>query len=229
MDKKFYKEALFGGMTSNSFKLGTVLTLGWFWVRVRGCMMLYRGNDFYAIDFTNILTVFEADAKQINVPGYLERKADSSYLYVLRRANCCGEEEKGLRGLVSVRFDSEGGLEWPRPNSVFGLTARQVAADKTELGWFYCPLGQGIVPVCFKVYSDGGSGQIVFENEIGFVGCEGRGFYSFTVEQLNEGANLFAVRAEDEAGIGDGLLSSVCFDLDCASLQKAQIVSVEVL
>jgi hypothetical protein len=229
MDKKFYKESLFSGMTSNSFKLGTVLTLGWFWVRVRGCMMLYRGNDFYAIDFTNILAVFEADAEQINVPGYLEHRADSGYLYVVRRANCCGEEEKGLRGLVSIRFDSEGRLEEPRPNSVFGLAARQVATDKAELGWFYCPLGQGSVPVCFRVYSDGGSGQIVFENEIGLVGYEGRGFYSFTVEQLNEGANLFAVRAEDESGVQDGRLSSIGFELDCAAPQKAQIVRAETL
>jgi hypothetical protein len=226
MDKQFLREGLFAGQSSNGYKLGTVLTCGWFWVRVRGCMMLYRGDDFSAIDFTNILAVFEADAEQINVPRWLEHRAGSSYLYVVRRANCCGKEEKGLRSLVSVRFDSEGALEEARPNIVFGLAARQVAPDRAELMWFYCPLGQGSVPVCFKIYSDRGSGQIVFENEIGFVGYEGGGFYSFTVEQLNEGMNLFAVRAEDKKGVQDGSLATERLEIYNIEPQGVRIVSV---
>ena len=229
MERQFLKESLFIGQTCNGYKVGTVLTCGWFWVRVRGCMMLYRGGDLSAIDFTNILAVSDAEAEQINVPSWLEHRADGSYIYVVRRVNCCGMVESGLRGLVRVRFDSEGGLEEPRPNGVFGLMVRQFASDKAKLGWFYCPLCQGCVPACFKVYSDDGSGQIDYENEIGLVGYEGRGFYVFITEQLDEGSHLFAVRAEDRAGVQNDSLANLMVELDFSMPQKVQIISAEAL
>ncbi len=47
MEKGWLREALFGGATCNGFKLGTVLSLGWFWSRVGGCSVLSRGGrDF---------------------------------------------------------------------------------------------------------------------------------------------------------------------------------------
>jgi hypothetical protein len=229
MERQFLKESLFAGQTSNSFKLGTVLTGGWFWVRTGGCMLLYRGDDLSTVDFTNILAVDDADAERINVPSWLEHRAESSYLYVVRRANNCGMMEYGLQGLVFVWFDSEGRLGGPRPNRVFGLTARQVRADKAELGWYYCPLGQETSPACFKIYNDEGGGQMDFENEIGFVGYEGKGFYSFTVEGLNGGKKSFAVRAEDKTGAQDGSLTSTGFELNCAVPQTARIISTEAL
>ena len=45
METKFLKAALFGGMTADAFKLGTVLSLGWFWLRTAGCHIIYRGQD----------------------------------------------------------------------------------------------------------------------------------------------------------------------------------------
>jgi len=42
--KAFWRrEALFNGATAAAFKLGTVLTQGWFWVRRSGCAAVYRG------------------------------------------------------------------------------------------------------------------------------------------------------------------------------------------
>jgi len=70
--KAFWRrEALFNGATAAAFKLGTVLTQGWFWVRRSGCAAVYRGASMDRVDFNNILCVAEADAKQISLPAYL--------------------------------------------------------------------------------------------------------------------------------------------------------------
>jgi hypothetical protein len=222
MDLKFYKEALLRGMTGNAFKLGTVLTGGWFWVRIRGCMMLYCGDDLSTIDFDHILAIESADAEQINVSvaGGPEHCAGDSYLYVVRRANNCGMMEYDLQGLVFVRFDSEGRLGRPRPNGVFGLQARQVASEKAELGWYYCPLGQRAEPACFVIY--------ISDVRIGTVEFKGKGFYSFAIEQLDEGRSCFAVKAEDRTDVS-GPPAVCCLELNCAVPPKARIISAEAL
>jgi len=41
IERFWLREALFNGMTANAFKLGTTLSLGWFWLRIAGCSALY--------------------------------------------------------------------------------------------------------------------------------------------------------------------------------------------
>jgi len=65
IEMSWLREALFNGMTANAFKLGTVLSLGWFWSRTAGCSALYRGYDMEEIDFSNILAVTEQDSCEI--------------------------------------------------------------------------------------------------------------------------------------------------------------------
>ena len=72
MDSAFYKDALFAGMTTNAFKLGTVLHLGWFWPRLNGCSLLYRGDSIETIDFDKIIAVGNSDASEIQPPDYLQ-------------------------------------------------------------------------------------------------------------------------------------------------------------
>ena len=57
MELKFLREALYNGMTANAFKLGTVLTGGWFWMRIGGCSVLYRGPGMSEINFDDLLAV----------------------------------------------------------------------------------------------------------------------------------------------------------------------------
>jgi hypothetical protein len=221
MDLKFYKEVLFGGMTGNAFKLGTVLTGGWFWVRVSGCAVLYRGESLSTIDFDNILAVGDSEAGQIRAPGWLEHRAGGSYLYAVRRANGCGMVEYGLRGVAAIVFDNEGLLCRPGPNGIFGLTVRQAGSQKAELGWYYCPLGQGAEPASFAIYNNG--------VRIGTAEFKGRGFYSFIIAGLNDEKNCFAVKAEGKSGVQDWLARSLRFEISGASPGKARIVIAEAL
>lgn len=223
METKWLKEALFTGMTSNAFKLGTVLSAGWFWMRIGGCSVLYRGPSMYQIEFGDILAVTDIDSEQIAVPGWLSHESDTTYYYVVRRANLCGVKEQSLKAATKVIFDEDGELFEPGPNIVFDIRVRRIESDKVELVWFYCPLEQREEPSCFKVYSDSGSGQIDYDTAAAEVDYVGRRFYSYVTEQLDAGVYLFAVRAEDEHGkqvsssavisIQLGSSDEVCFEV----------------
>jgi len=203
MEAKFLKDALFGGMTANAFKLGTVLSLGWFWMRVEGCCVLYRGDSIDRIDLADVLAAGEADACEISAPSYVRHEPCSSYFYVLRRISGSGEEEQSLRALVRVRIGSGGELSAPRPNGIYALRARRLVGQKVELIWFYSPLGQESEPVCFRVYQGAGTGEVDYDNPVATLGYAGRRYYSFTSGSLEAGDYVFVVKAEDAAGIQD--------------------------
>ncbi len=227
METKWLKEALFSGMTANAFKLGTVLTLGWFWPRVTGCSALYRGNSMKTIDFANVLAVADADAYEISPPSYVQHNSSSTYFYVIRRANNCGDEECTLAAAVKVVIDADGELAQPRPNSIFEVKAEQVTGSKIQLVWFYCPIDQESKPVCFKVYYDARTGQIDYENPLAVIRYAGRRFYNYRSDTLDAGRYLFAIRAEDAAGTENASLARIRIQLDTTSPDAVDILSAE--
>jgi len=227
METKWLKEALFSGMTANAFKLGTVLTLGWFWPRVTGCSVLYRGSSMEAIDFANILTVAEAEAHEISPPSYIQHNNNSTYFYVIRRVNNCGEQEYTLAAAVKVTIDTDGELAQPQPNSIFEVRAKQVAGSKIQLAWFYCPIDQKSKPVCFKIYYDAGTGQIDYENSITVIHYIGRTFYNYQSDTLDTDRYLFAIKAEDSAGTENASLARISIQLNTTSPDAINILSAE--
>ena len=227
METRWLKEALFIGMTANAFKLGTVLTLGWFWPRLAGCSVLYRGSSMERIDFDNLLAVAEVDADQILPPSYVQHNNNTTYFYVIRRANNCGEQEHTLAAAVKVTIDANGELAQPQPNSIFEVRTQQVAGNKIQLVWYYCPLEQKSETAFFKVYYDSRTGQIDYENPIATICYAGRMFYSYQSNALNTGRYLFAVRTEDAAGTQDSSLAKLSIQLDATSPDAVNIIGVE--
>ena len=227
IEAKWLIGALFGGMTANAFKLGTVLSLGWFWMRRSGCSALYRGPSMSQIDFANVLAVAAQDAGSISPPVYVPHDGGSTYFYVIRRFNNCGYQERTLAAAVKVSMDAEGGLVEPQPNNVFASRARQVDSNKVRLTWYYCPLEQESEPACFKVYYDSGTGQIDYENAITTVNYEGRKFYSYQSNALDAARYLFAIRTEDAAGIENGSLAELGIQLRTTSPDAISILCAE--
>ena len=209
METKFLKDALFNGMTSNAFKLGTVLALGWFWPRVNGCAVLYRGLSVEVVDFDNILAAGEIGASQISPPSYIGHQASTTYFYVVHRVNNCGSEEQSLSAAVRVVIDEDGDLAPAEPNDIFLVKVRQVEGSKVKLVWFYSPLEQGSKPSCFKIYYDGRTGQVDYQNAVAVITYVGRKFYSYQTNMLQAGRYLFVVRAEDAEGVDDGSFAEV--------------------
>jgi len=220
-------EALFDGMTANAFKLGTVLTGGWFWMRRAGCSALYRGPSMEQIDFANILTVAEQETDSISPPSYMPHHSSATYFYIVRRFNICGYQERTLAAAVKVSIDAQGNLAKPQPNNIFTWRVDQVGGDKTELIWFYCPLKQKSRPARFKVYYDGGTGLIDYQNPIATINYQGRKFYTYQSNTLPAGRYLFAVRTEDADGVENNSLAQLEIQLSTTNPDAIEILSVQ--
>jgi len=227
IERSWLREALFNGMTASAFKLGTTLSLGWFWVRVAGCSVLYRGPSMERIDFTKILTVAEQSACEISPPSYIPHNNSSIYFYVVRRFSNCGYQELTLAAAAKVSIDASGELEKPQPSNIFNSKAEQVDDNKIQLVWFYCPLEQKSQPVCFNVYYDGGMGQIDYENPLTKISYEGRRFYSYQSGALGAGGYLFTIRAEDADGIENSSSAQLKIQLDTSNPDAIDILSTE--
>jgi hypothetical protein len=207
-------EALFNGMTANAFKLGTTLSLGWFWARTAGCSVLYRGAAMEQIDFATILTVTEQNADDISPPSYLPHSNGSTYFYVVRRYNHCGYQELTLAASAKISFDAEGEPDKPQPNKIFAAKTEQVDTGKVRLTWFYCPLEQESQPARFHAYSDSRTGQIDYENALVEISYEGQMFYRYESYQLEPGRYLFAIRAENADGFENSSSARLAIELD---------------
>lgn len=222
-------DALFNGMTANAFKLGTTLSLGWFWTRVAGCSALYRGTNMDRIDFANILVVADQDAAVISPPDYLPHESSSTYFYVIRRFNRCGDGELTLSAAVKVVIDATGNLAKPHPKKVFSSKIKQVDGNKIRLTWFYCPLEQESPPVCFNVYYNNGTGHIDYETALATIQFEGKKFYSYFSDTLQPGRYLFAVKAKDADGTQQRSPVPLAIELDDTGPNGIEILAVETI
>ena len=161
------REALLNGMTDAAVKLGTVLTLGRFWMRRAGCSAVYRLEkrecQLSSLNWDSSCPVCVAarDASRVSLPTYLSHEAGSTCYYILRRFNACGQQDRTTCGQVCVHIGCDGQLAAPSPNSSFEfwismlhMSGRHAAC----LEWFYCPLDQAATPRVFNVYWDGGDG-----------------------------------------------------------------------
>jgi len=227
VETMWLKDALFAGMTANAFKLGTVLNLGWFWFRISGCSILYRGESMEQIDFSDILTVAEKNACEISPPGYFYHTSNSTYFYVVRRVNNCGDQEYTLAAAAKVSIDSDGNLVLSKPNDIFCVKIEQVFSNRVKLVWYYCPIEEGSKPAHFKIYWDGGSGEIDYENPMAVIHYAGQIFYSHLSDVLTAGKYLFCIKTEDAEGVEDGSYSLLGIQLDNKSPDSADILRVE--
>lgn len=229
MDKTWLKEAIFAGNSANGFKLGTVLTLGWFWPRVSGCSILYRGRSLEQIDFANVLAVANIDAGQISPSMLVSNTAESAYYYVVRRIDNLGRQEQTFSATIKVSIDSDGKLAAEKCNNVFVVAGRQISGVKAQLIWYYCPIGQQAEPCCFNVYSDEGTGQVDYENPAASILYTGPGFYSYQSQMFPAGEYLFAIRAKDEGEVENLCWAQLQVQLTDSEPEVVDILSVEVL
>jgi hypothetical protein len=227
MKREWQKDSLFAGMTANAFKLGTAMTLGWFWTRICGCSVLYRGSSMEQIDFANILAVDKLQASRLSPARYMTHVNDTIYFYVVQRINGCGHKEHTLSAAVKVSINAGGDLARPRPNGISNVAARQTANNKVQLVWHYCPLEQESWPVHFNIYCDEGRGQIDYESPVAVVGYAGRKFYTYQSSELGTGRYLFAIRAEDAAGEKNGSLAKIEVQLNAAGSSAVNITGVK--
>jgi len=227
METKWLKEVLFAGMTVDGFKLGTVLSLGWFWLRIAGCSMLYRGENIDAVDFTKILVVANTDSPEISLPSYIKHNNSSIYFYVIRRVNNCGVQEQTMGAAVKVSIDADGNLTLFPPNNIFTVKAKQIDSDKIYLLWYYCSIEQKTKPVSFNVYYDEETGQINYQDPIETIIYAGRVFYSYKSDTLNAGKYLFAIKPEGVDSKENDSLRQIKIQLNTTSPKQIDILNAK--
>ncbi len=227
IERNWLVAALFVGMTSDAFKLSTVLGLGWFWMRTAGCTALYRGLNRNRIDLANALAVVENHVDIISPPKYLPHYNDTAYYYLIRRFNNCGYQEQTLQAATKIQIDPSGKLTQPQPNSILIARAEQIGTNKIKLLWFYCPIEQKSAPGYFKICSDKGTGQIDYKNPIATIDYKGSKFYSYECSELNAERYLFAVKTENAAGKQDNSLSRLRIQQSYTSPEPIGILNAE--
>ncbi len=195
------KAVLCNGACPDAFKLGTVLTRGWFWVRRAGCMAVYRGPSVDQVDLGRIEHVAETDARRISLPAHLTPEAGTKGCYVVRRFNGHGDEERTTGAAVAVRMGDDGKPTEPAPNGISKLHAVQVSGGRVRLEWSYCPLDQQVEPARFNVYTADADGHFDFDAPLATVAYRGRRFHQCLSDMLPEGEHHFAVRAQGANGI----------------------------
>ncbi|MCX5647018.1 MAG: hypothetical protein NTZ17_20405 [Phycisphaerae bacterium] len=187
------RDALFNGMTSTAFKLGTILTQGWFWACRRGGTAIYRGPSITQVDFNHILQVADPQSKEIVLPVHLSHPPGSTHCYLVQRFNGCGDQERTTAAAVMVRIGPDGQLARPAPNAVLVLQGQRTGGRRLRLTWFYPPLDQEVAPQEFHVYWDSGAGPLDLEHRRATVPYEGCRFYQWETEPLGDSPYTFAV------------------------------------
>jgi hypothetical protein len=226
-ERDWLRGALFYGLTSNAFKLGTTLSLGWFWQQTAGCSALYRGPAMERIDFTEILTVASPDADIISPADYVPHDCNLTYFYVVRRFNGHGYPERTLAAAAKVSIDAHGDLQNPQPNNVFASRVERASSNRALLSWFYCPLEQKVEPLRFNVYYDNLTGQIDYETPLASISYRGRMFYRYHSDTLVAGRYLFTVKAEDADGTESGSSARLSVQVNAAGPDPIEILSAD--
>lgn len=229
MEPMWLKEALFAGQTANGFKLGISLGLGWFWVRVNGCRIVYRGGSMVTVNFDDVLAIVDSDANEITLPDYLLHEPGRTYFYVVRCANRCGRIERTFASAVKVSIGSDGFLRIGGPNSVFGLAAAMQRNGKVEIVWTYSPLGQESYPAEMLVYGDEGTGEIDYQEPVALVPYKGRRFYRYESERPGDGRYRFAVRTADARGNERVSMREVAVEVRAVNPEAIEVVGIEAI
>ena len=194
MEIRFLRAALFAGRTATAVRLGTVLTLGRFWVRDSCCHAVYRGQDGI-MDYDNVQAVMEIDDSQVSIPAQA-LPAGTIWHFVRRQLSDCGLESADSDAAI-VTIDSGGDMNALTPNAPVSLQADQVAGGKIKLRWRYSPVGEEISPTGFNIYMDSGSG-FDFDTADATVayGLGGNGEFEWQSDALNDGQSYkFCVRS----------------------------------
>jgi hypothetical protein len=225
--RPWLREVLLNGLTANAFKLGTVLTQGWFWVRRRGCAAVYRGDSPAEIDLGRIVHVADAPSGVVTLPAHLPHPPGSAYCYLVRRFNGCGGQEQTHAAQVCARIGADGQLAEPLPNAVLGLKSEQAGGGRLRLTWFYCSLDQEAAPEEFNIYWDSGTGQIDREHALATVPYAGRRFYQHETAPLGAGRYTFVVCPGNTDHVEGASLASITCAVSALAPEAATLLAVQ--
>ncbi len=196
-----------GGLSETGVANGLLLTGGWFWARVRGGYLLYRGLGGWGnIDWDRPVGAAAADAGEVREFGWMARGPAGGYWYGVRKVGGGGAMTAPGGSAVGCGVDETGQLVGPLPGDVERVWARQAGQGRVLVCWCYGGPYETARPVAFHIYGDGGTGQVNYGQPIATVAWDlRRQVYGWLSSVYAVGERVrFGVRAATAGGEGSG-------------------------
>lgn len=207
------------GYTPRGIANAICATNGWSFPRVKGGYNLYRGTPTAGdIDYAVPVGAACPTAVRASTFAWWSHAADTEYWYVLRAVGGGGVESASSQPAVSVAFDAAGDFVGGRPNPPAALSASPTAEGRFVLRWSYSDLNEEVSPSEFRIYSDGGTGTMDYENAVGQVAYSlGQVHFNYTTGTHAHGAKrMWGVRAVSALGRDDANETAVTRNADAS-------------
>jgi hypothetical protein len=109
------------------------------------------------------------------------------------------------QGEVRLELDSQGQPVPDRPAGVLAVSARPLPGGRARVTWSYRVGRSGVLPQVFRIFGNGGSGDINYATPLGETPCRTSGtFYGWTSDPLTgSGEHQLAVRTITADGVWD--------------------------
>lgn len=198
-------DPLHRGWTPKGIANGVCATAGFFFPRIAGGYNLYRAVG-RAPDYGDpIVGAAGHDAATIRTFPWVSHAASTVYTWRLAAIGGGGVENRTGEAGTTAAFDDAGLWLGCRPNAPADLRVSALSAGRFLLRWTYTEQGQQVEPLVFRVYHDGGSGEIDYGVPAGTVGYLRRQWhYAFTSAGFEHDTRVrWAVRAVSASGIED--------------------------
>ena len=174
--------------------------------------MLLRAASVDSIGSGTVVRVCGADENDF----VIEQPSGTRFVYAARGFNRGGQTERSLGAVAEVAMDADGQLIVEGDCREVLFCVEQIGVEEIELLLFYAPVSEAGERVSkLKVYWDGGTGQMDFEQALVTKDYTGRGFYSSRIDSVPQGKYRFAVRIEDAAAVESGIVARAVLEV-CA-------------
>jgi hypothetical protein len=137
---------------------------------------------------------------------WIAHEPGTTYVYRLNAVGAGGVEEDSAKNVTSVAFGPDGAWLGLRPNSPSDLRISCLSGGRFALRWSYNEKNQQASPSEFRIFTDGGTGSIDYDEPVAVVQCRGRRmhFQHVTVAWPHGTRVSWSVRAFAASGVHDG-------------------------
>lgn len=159
------------------------------------------GADPDLLDYGEPWACVDPDVTQL-VAGPLE--APAVHWFSIRPVDGREVESPVAQGEVRLELDSQGQRVPDRPAGVLAMSARPLPGGRARVAWSYRVGRSGVLPQVFRIFGNGGSGDINYATPLGETPYRAsEAFYGWTSDPLTGGEHQLAVRAVTADGVWD--------------------------
>jgi len=194
------------GWTPRGIATGVCATGGFFFPRVRGGYHLRRAPGGVPTMSAPIVGAGAAGQTTIREFPWVVHESNAAYVYRLNAVGGGGVEEDGARNITSVAFGPDGSWLGLRPNSPSDVRIACLSGGRFALRWSYNEAGQQAAPSEFRVFTDGGTGSVDYDEPAAVVPGRGRRMhYEYVTGGWPHGTRVkWSIRAYAASGAHDG-------------------------